>query len=154
MRIWISHCWLKVPLRYLIGVLYENFKLIWDPTIELIKSYANFMKINEFWAVFGDYLSLLSDRIGNSFSLYITLCCLFMSILFFKTKELKMNQEKSTKSSPNAIENHLSHLTLNDQHNIDHMNNRYLLCKAMQGFSGNCEAKTRILVPIFFRFMK
>jgi U3 small nucleolar RNA-associated protein 20 len=53
-----------VPLRYFFGVLYENFKLIWTPVVELIQSYASSMKMNDFWSVFGEQLAGLSDKIG------------------------------------------------------------------------------------------
>ena len=48
----------------------------------------------------------------------------------------------------------LAHLRFGNESNIDHLNNRYLSCKAMHGFANSCESKTRILVPLFFRFMK
>ena len=54
-----------VPLRYLFGCLYENFKLIWEPVISLIQSYAETMKMNDFWSVFGEHLIELSDKIGK-----------------------------------------------------------------------------------------
>jgi hypothetical protein len=53
-----------MPLRYFFGCLYENFKLIWDPIITLIQSYANTMKMNEFWNIFSEHLLNLSDKIG------------------------------------------------------------------------------------------
>ena len=54
-----------VPLRFFFGCLYENFKLIWEPVISLIQSYASNMKMNDFWNVFGEHLVELSDKIGK-----------------------------------------------------------------------------------------
>jgi hypothetical protein len=85
---------MKVPLRYLIGVLYENFKLIWDPIIELIKSYANYMKMNEFWSVFGDYLGLLSDRIGIFFTFECFFIKLSFSVLIRFSKKRAQNEQR------------------------------------------------------------
>ena len=54
----------KVLLRYLFGALYENFKLLWDPMVELVQSYAKTMKTANFWDIFSKQLTTLSDSIG------------------------------------------------------------------------------------------
>lgn len=54
-----------VPLKYFIGVLFENFKLVWDPVIKLIQSYALNMQANAFWNVFCEYFERLTDIIGK-----------------------------------------------------------------------------------------
>ncbi len=54
-----------MPLRYLFGVLFENFKLIWDPIVAIIQAYANHFKMEQFWNIFGKYFAYLSDVIGN-----------------------------------------------------------------------------------------
>ena len=54
-------------------------------------------------------------------------------------------------------ENMIDYLTIlcfNSETNIDYLNNRFQLCKAMKGFPSICEGKTRTLVPLFFRFLK
>lgn len=55
-----------IPLRYLFGVLFENFKLIWEPVISIIQEYAKSFKMDEFWSVFGSNFSYLSSIIGNN----------------------------------------------------------------------------------------
>ena len=55
----------EVLLRYLFGALYENFKLLWDPMVELVQSYGKSMKANVFWDIFGKHLTDLSDSIGT-----------------------------------------------------------------------------------------
>ena len=68
------------------GVLFENFKLLWEPLVELIEAYASHMKTNDFWPVFSEYLLKLSDKIGeqniyNLFLLsYVALKTLFLRI--------------------------------------------------------------------------
>lgn len=54
----------KILLRYLFGALYENFKLLWDPLVELVQSYGKTMKTNNFWDIFSKHLTDLSDSIG------------------------------------------------------------------------------------------
>lgn len=41
-----------LPLRYLCGVLYINFQLLWEPTLKIIATHAHGLKVNEFWDVF------------------------------------------------------------------------------------------------------
>lgn len=40
------------PLKYLLGLLYVNFNLLWKPTIELITTYFEELDIEEFWTLF------------------------------------------------------------------------------------------------------
>lgn len=91
------------------------------------------MKMNDFWAIFSEYLNHLSDKI------------LILNDLYSDANE---NQLPET-----SILNHLSTICFNDELNIDYLNNRLLLCKAMQGFASSCESKTRVLVPLFFKFI-
>jgi hypothetical protein len=54
----------------------------------------------------------------------------------------------------NIAEAKYSHLIISQSLNVDYLNSRLLLCKAMQGFAHSCESKTKLLIPIFFRFIK
>ena len=60
----------------------------------------------------------------------------------------------STESSEDGtVLQQLDHLR-SDESNVDYFNHRHLLCLAMQGFATICENKTRVLVPVFFRFIE
>nr|CAD7588809.1 unnamed protein product [Timema genevievae] len=48
----------QVPLRYLLGVLFVNFQLLWKPVTRLVVSYARGLPSAEFWEVFHEQLSL------------------------------------------------------------------------------------------------
>ncbi|GLV33838.1 uncharacterized protein CBL_11277 [Carabus blaptoides fortunei] len=52
-----------VPLRYLLGALYMNFQLIWEPIINIITSYAHGMNVNQFWEIFSKELLDAVERI-------------------------------------------------------------------------------------------
>jgi hypothetical protein len=54
---------LKVPLYFLLGNLYINFQLLWEPTSKLIASYAQGMNISDFWEVFREKLHLAKQQI-------------------------------------------------------------------------------------------
>lgn len=115
----------EIPLRHLFGVLFENFKLLWDPVITTIQSYASYLKSNQFWDIFSHYLTSLSNKI-----------------------------ESRSIDDENSNENNLFMNNDPSSMNIDYMNNRLLMCQAMQGFASSCESKTKFLVPLFFRFIK
>ena len=46
----------QVPLTYLLGALYTNFTLLWEPLAVLIAGYGNGMPRNTFWPTFGGQL--------------------------------------------------------------------------------------------------
>jgi hypothetical protein len=50
-------------MYFLLGNLYINFQLLWEPTSKLIASYARGMNITEFWEVFGEKLHLTAQQI-------------------------------------------------------------------------------------------
>jgi hypothetical protein len=79
---------------------------------------------------------------------------------FYKTSEEKndtCDQDKGTKDHDiyeSLRATSLAELCFNNDINIDYFNGRFLLCKSMQGFASVCEARTRVLIPLFFRFLK
>lgn len=127
-----------VPLKYLFGVLYENFKLLWEPTIQLVQSYASSMKQNDFWNILSEFLLDLTHKIECK-GYQSKKSGVFKSEVDVDEFDLMKSLEKS------RYENMTS---------IDYLNNRLLLCKSMQGFASICEAKTKMLIPLFFRFMR
>uniref|UniRef100_A0A4W5L4R2 UTP20 small subunit processome component n=1 Tax=Hucho hucho TaxID=62062 RepID=A0A4W5L4R2_9TELE len=50
----------QVPLRYLISMLFINFKTLWDPVIELIVTHARGMDNKDFWKVYHEQLELVA----------------------------------------------------------------------------------------------
>lgn len=73
--------------------------------------------------------------------------------MFLENIPKSLKQVEVTEDSLLDLELLKSVFSENNQ-NIDYMNNRYLLCQAMKGFTSICESRTKQLVPIFFRFMK
>lgn len=125
-----------VPLRYIFGVLFENFKLVWEPLVSIVQSYAHSMKLEPFWNIFGAYITGLSDVIEAE-------------IATISHRAEPMDFEEANDGA-----NKFSGLMVDSQQNVDYRNVRFLLCQAMQDFVNSCEARTRLLVPIFFRFVK
>lgn len=125
-----------IALRYLLGVLHMNFKLLWDPTMNIIASYALGLTPNEFWSIFYQHIEYsitnfrsfkgefgISSPTYNSFIKYETIQNLFSSLYKIDDKP-------------------------------DFLNYRILLWQNMTHFTDLCEAKNRNLSEIFINFVK
>ncbi|KAF6203330.1 hypothetical protein GE061_003748 [Apolygus lucorum] len=120
----------KVLLRYLLGSLYLNFKLIWEPLRSLVVSYSRTMALSEFWEVFHGYLNEVVKSINDP-------------------------HEDSHNSLVFGAE-HLQEAvsTLNDlDERPDHINVRILLWKTLEECVSICETKNKDVVTIFLNFL-
>ncbi|XP_066524697.1 small subunit processome component 20 homolog [Hoplias malabaricus] len=50
----------QVPLRYLIAMLFVNFRPLWDAVIDLLATHARSMDNKEFWKVFYEHLEMVA----------------------------------------------------------------------------------------------
>ncbi len=57
----------QVALKYVIGCLYINFTLLWDPVIQLIKSHAVAMDRKVFWDIWTPHLQSSAAASGEHF---------------------------------------------------------------------------------------
>ncbi|KAI4884861.1 hypothetical protein NFI96_031248 [Prochilodus magdalenae] len=55
----------EVPLRYLIAMLFVNFRPLWDAVIDLLATHARDMDIKEFWKVFYEHLEMVAGLAEN-----------------------------------------------------------------------------------------
>ncbi|PSN56059.1 hypothetical protein C0J52_11812, partial [Blattella germanica] len=121
----------KVPLHFLLGNLYINFQLLWEPTMKIISTHAHGLSLVEFWDVFKERLQLTVQQIKNTpdySSEPSLLQCDFLKELF------------------SALNN------LDDK--PDYVNYRLLLWKAMTGFLDVCESRNRDICPLFLSFLE
>lgn len=51
--------------RFLLGVLYRNFKLIWEPSMSIVKDYAQLFSVDDFWAIYKQQLVNTAEAIQN-----------------------------------------------------------------------------------------
>ncbi|KAL1130996.1 hypothetical protein AAG570_012235, partial [Ranatra chinensis] len=120
-----------IPLRYLLGVLFVNFKLIWEPVIELISSYAHNLNHTQFWAIFGPQLIAVSHHIRNH------------------VVEVKLTNHSEYDFLNKLLQN------LNElDDKPDHVNYRILLWNCMEKFPEVCELKNRDISNEFLKFME
>ncbi|XP_047194452.1 small subunit processome component 20 homolog isoform X2 [Hippoglossus stenolepis] len=143
----------QVPLRYLIAMLFVNFRPLWDAVIELLVSHARGMDNKEFWVVYHEHLEMVAGM---------------------AEKELRdcdedddvsdEEQESSSQSEPgcNVIESgdvgvlFLEELKLTSDPNdrTDFPNFRSLLWRAMTQFPERVEPRSRELSPLLLRFIR
>lgn len=119
-----------IPLRYLCGTLYVNFRLIWEPVTKIIASYGKGMDSTLFWSVFGEELKNVNHNIYNpteNKSFAIESNCDFLMELFDSQK---------CKSKPN------------------YANYRILLWQSLSLFANVAEAKTRDVSDAFLTFIE
>ncbi|MEQ2271894.1 hypothetical protein XENORESO_010799, partial [Xenotaenia resolanae] len=139
----------QVPLRYLISMLFVNFRPLWDAVIELIVSHARGMENKDFWRVYYEHLEMVAE---------------------LAEKELDVTDEddREEDSGPrdeagcDVIESgdvgvlflDQLKLTSNPNERTDFPNFRSLLWRAMAQFPDRVEPRSRELSPLLLRFIR
>lgn len=113
----------EIPLRYLLGNLYINFSLLWEPVSKIIATYAN-KDCDQFWPLFLTELKCDEKLITDYKPLFE--CNIISEI-------------------QNAIQKS------NDK--PDYKNHKILLWKCMINFSHFCEIKNRDITGLFIDFV-
>ncbi|XP_073974567.1 small subunit processome component 20 homolog isoform X2 [Rhodnius prolixus] len=118
-------------LKFLLGMLYVNFKLMWEPISQLIISYLNMLKPNQIWTVFGSELSVVGKMIREQIE---------------EPKVISIFQCKNLDDI---------YINLNGlEEKPDHVNHRILLWTILAECVHVCEVKNRDIVILFFSFLE
>ncbi|XP_013199858.2 small subunit processome component 20 homolog [Amyelois transitella] len=120
-------------LNYMLGVLYFNFKLLWEPVSEYIAGYGNALTVDEFWPTF---YKALETSFANA------------------KKDLKKFQFDDEIDRNNI---HLKELYAEFNsifERPDLYNYRNLLLKIMTNCIQPCEARNRDVVVLFLNFIE
>ncbi|XP_070710114.1 small subunit processome component 20 homolog [Pempheris klunzingeri] len=138
----------QVPLRYLIAMLFVNFRPLWDAVIELLVTHARGMDNKDFWRVYHEHLEMVAG---------------------LAEKELQENDEEdeeelSLRGEPgcDVIESgdvgvlFLEQLkvTCDPNDRTDFPNFRSLLWRSMAQFPDRVEPRSRELSPLLLRFIR
>ncbi|KAM3959212.1 small subunit processome component 20 homolog [Aphomia sociella] len=120
------------PLTYMLGVLYFNFKLLWEPVSEFIAGYGNSMTVDEFWPTFHKALESSFANANRNLK------------TFQFDDELDSNYKalKELYSKYNSI-----------SERPDLYNYRNLILKIMTNCIQVCEARNRDVVILFLKFI-
>lgn len=119
-------------LNYMLGVLYFNFKLLWEPVSEFIAGFGNALTADEFWPTFYKALEL---SFANA------------------RKDLKRFQfDKELDSNKLLKDLYSEYNTISERPDLH--NYRTLLLKIMTNCIQVCEAKNRDVVVLFLNFIE
>lgn len=112
------------PLHYLLGNLFVNFSLLWEPVCKVISSYAT-RECSKFWEVFLEKLkSEIKENIDNRPEFEEEILNETVNKIYGKTEK------------------------------VDYINYKLLLWKIMGMIVGFCEVKNRDYVGIFIDFIE
>ncbi|XP_049868874.1 small subunit processome component 20 homolog [Pectinophora gossypiella] len=119
-------------LNYMLGVLYVNFKLLWEPVTEFIAGYGNALTVDEFWPVF--HKALESSFVNAK-------------------KNLKQFQFDDDIDTNNDLIKDLYSEYNSITERPDLYNYRNLILKIMTNCIQVCEARNRDVVVLFLNFI-
>ncbi|XP_045535556.1 small subunit processome component 20 homolog [Papilio machaon] len=120
-------------LKYMLGVLFNNFKLLWEPVIEFIASFGNALTVEEFWPIFYESLEFSFANAKSNLSIF----------QFEDEIDTTFEPLKDLYTSYNNI-----------HENPDLHNYRNLILKTMTFCIQACEARNRDVVGLFLRFIE
>ncbi|XP_076578925.1 small subunit processome component 20 homolog [Chaetodon auriga] len=140
----------QVPLRYLIAMLFINFRPLWDAVIELLVSHARGMDNKDFWRVYHEHLEMVAG---------------------LAEKELQEDGDDDVEEEELAnghepgcdvIESgdvgvlflEQFKLTSDPNERTDFPNFRSLLWRSMAQFPDRVEPRSRELSPLLLRFIR
>ncbi|XP_071756588.2 small subunit processome component 20 homolog isoform X1 [Centroberyx gerrardi] len=142
----------QVPLRYLIAMLFVNFKPLWDAVIELLVTHARGMDNKDFWKVYHEHLEMVAG---------------------LAEKELQENSEDDDDDDEGESDLHGEpgcdviesgdvgvlflqqvKLTSDPKERTDFTNFRSLLWRAMAQVPDRVEPRSRELSPLLLRFIR
>ncbi|KAK3603374.1 hypothetical protein CHS0354_025985 [Potamilus streckersoni] len=139
----------QVPLQVLIGNLFVSFKLLWEPTRELIASHAKGLSKALFWEVFSPQLQLASQCAEKS--THMQKMEQQLSGDGVEDKGGLRNQVETTITSVFTL---LLRKTSEEERAPDFLNFRNQLWSSMQLFPEHCQSSSKEFVPLFFQFLR
>uniref|UniRef100_A0A8C9YZT6 UTP20 small subunit processome component n=1 Tax=Sander lucioperca TaxID=283035 RepID=A0A8C9YZT6_SANLU len=139
----------QVPLRYLIAMLFVNFRPLWDAVIELLVSHARGMDNKDFWRVYHEQLEMVAGLAEKELQ---------------ESAEDDEEEECGLQGEPgcDVIESgdmgvlflEQLKLTSNPNERTDFPNFRSLLWRCMTEFPDRVEPRSRELSPLLLRFIR
>ncbi|TRY84423.1 hypothetical protein DNTS_032451, partial [Danionella cerebrum] len=144
----------EVPLRYIIAMLFINFRPLWDAVLDLLESYAKEMDNKSFWKIYYEHLVMVASLAENE-----------LQAGFQEDEETDSGSSQAAQElrgpGTSVIESgdvgvlFLKELdqVINPTERTDFMNFRNLLWKAMAKFPERVEPRSRELSPLLLRFI-
>ncbi|XP_007577486.1 small subunit processome component 20 homolog [Poecilia formosa] len=142
----------QVPLRYLIAMLFVNFRPLWDAVIELVVSHARGMENKDFWGVYYEHLEMVAELAEKELG------------VIDEDDDNEVEEESAPQAEPgcDVIESgdvgvlflDQLRLTSDPDERTDFPNFRDLLWRAMVQFPDRVEPRSRELSPLLLRFVR
>ncbi|TKS91003.1 Small subunit processome component 20 -like protein [Collichthys lucidus] len=129
----------QVPLRYLIAMLFINFRPLWDAVIELLVTHARGMDNKDFWGVYHEHLEMVAG---------------------LAEKELQEDDDDEEEGlgleagTVGVLFLEQLKLTSDPNERTDFPNFRSLLWRSMTQFPERVEPRSRELSPLLLRFIR
>lgn len=120
-------------LHYMLGVLYMNFKLLWEPVAEFIAEYGNALPVDEFWPTFHKALEL--------------------SFVNAKTNPKQFQYYDEINTNNEMLQSLYSEYNCIDER-PDLFNYRNLILKVMTNCIQTSEARNHDVVVLFLNFIE
>ncbi|XP_055916600.1 small subunit processome component 20 homolog [Eupeodes corollae] len=120
-------------LRFLMGMLYHNFKFLWEPVLKLIQDYSKELAIADFWEVYKQKLDETAEEIANLDK-------------GLKSKPVEFYWKSSALSSLQSAGN-------KESSRQELINYRNLIWSKISSYGQIREVKNRELVTMFLQFV-
>lgn len=119
-------------LRYVIALFSINFKLLWEPTCEVLQTYADEFAVGDFWAPYKAQLEDLLKVINSS----------------------EVHSPNMKQDQPKVLFELECKFWNSSTAKVDYVNYRVKLLDALSKFNRIFEAKNRDIVSAFFEFVE
>ncbi|XP_071941723.1 small subunit processome component 20 homolog [Antedon mediterranea] len=137
----------EVPLLYLVSMLYVNFRLLWEPVMELIRSHACGMDKKSFWKIYGDHLRIVAgicEQLGSNDTTGSQT----------PNSQLSEDEDDDNVTSLSLLFSSVYNDQVLDEDRPDYVNFRQQAWKAMHLFADRAELRSRELTPLFLKFIE
>ncbi|XP_037815969.1 small subunit processome component 20 homolog [Lucilia sericata] len=123
-------------VRFLLGLLYHNFKYVWEPVLKLLEDYAKQLDVSKFWLIYQEKLQTTQDNIDYQNSK--------------NNQDLVVTQTWQSPALNDLLCLH-HQPTLSQQQLFNYRN---LLWQRLPQFGKLVELKNRELVTMFMKFVE
>ncbi|XP_055858759.1 small subunit processome component 20 homolog [Episyrphus balteatus] len=120
-------------LRFLMGMLYHNFKFLWEPVLQLIQDYSKELSTADFWDVYKQKLDETAEEITQ----------------LEKGLSTKTDQFYWTSSALSSLQSH----GIKESSKQELINYRNLIWSKISSYGQIREVKNRELVTMFLQFV-
>lgn len=125
------------PLRYLLGCLHVNFRLLWKPIMDLVTAFFEKLELEDFWSIFKQQLEETTARLHSAKS----------------STGIDVESDNFLKED-SYLASDYAKIWICDERDVDLVNYRIQLWQMIPSFGSLSEIKNREIVTIFLNFIE